>query len=134
MKTTMGRIGAALVLALALGTAAPVAAVGPDEPDPTEIYVMNNHLSDVRVFAEDADGRLHSLGRVARGALRSIDVPESVAADGYRIKVFPASPVWSPIADEWGIKTSVLHSERDLRVTMWLEADLAQSLVEIERG
>ena len=33
----------------------------------TEIYVMNNHLADVRVYAEDAAGRLHSLGRVARG-------------------------------------------------------------------
>ena len=132
---TMTRV--ALMVALAAMVAGPVSAAETGEPEvryDTEIYVVNNHLADVRVYAEDADGKLHSLGRVARGQLRSIDVPAEVAAHEYRIKVFPTTPVWSPIPDDFGIKTSPLSSDRDRQVTMWLEADLTQSLVEIDRG
>ena len=129
-----GMTRVALMLALAAVTAAPATAVEPEARNDTEIYVVNNHLADVRVFAEDSEGRLHSLGRVARGQLRTMEVPEEIAATEYRIKVFPATPVWSPIPDDYGIKTSPLKSDRDRSVTMWLEADLTQSLVEIDRG
>lgn len=129
-----GMTRVALMLALAAATAVPVDAAEPDTRNDTEIYVVNNHLADVRVFAEDAEGRLHNLGRVARGQLRNIDVPEEIAAHEYRIKVFPATPAWSPIPDDYGIKTSLLDNDRDHQVTMWLEADLTRSLVEIDRG
>lgn len=129
-----GMTRVALMLALAAATAGPVDAAEPDTRNDTEIYVVNNHLADVRVFAEDAEGRLHNLGRVARGQLRNIDVPEEIAAHEYRIKVFPATPAWSPIPDDYGIKTSLLDNDRDHQVTMWLEADLTRSLVEIDRG
>ena len=129
-----GMTRVALMLALAAVTAAPATAAEPEARNDTEIYVVNNHLADVRVFAEDAEGRLHSLGRVARGQLRTMEVPEEIAGQDYRIKVFPATPVWSPIPDDFGIKTSPLNNDRDRSVTMWLEADLTQSLVEIDRG
>jgi hypothetical protein len=132
--TMNGLTRVALAAALAMMTAAPLTAAEPDAPSDTEIYVVNNHLADVRIFAEDAEGRLYNLGRVARGALRSIEVPASVATAEYRIKVFPATPAWSPIPDDFGIKTSPLDNDRDRTVTMWLEADLTQSVVEIDRG
>ncbi len=132
-----GMTRVALMTALAVATVAPVQATENAPPEvryDTEIYVVNNHLSAVRVFVEDGQGRLHNLGRVARGELRTIAVPEEVAVQQYRIKIFPSTPVWSPISDNYGIKTSLLNNDRDRQVTMWLEADLTQSLVEIDRG
>ena len=132
-----GMTRVALMMALVAATAAPISASETSEPEvrkDTEIYVMNNHLSDVRVYAEDAEGRLHNLGRVARGKLRNLEVPADVSAHEYRIKVFPSTPAWSLTSDDLGIKTSPLSNDRDRQVTMWLEADLTQSLVEIDRG
>ncbi len=100
----------------------------------TEVYVVNNYLSAVRVFAEDAGGKLHSLGRVARGSLKTFDLPEAVASGEFRIKVYPSTPVWSPIPDDFGVKTNSLDSQRDHQVRFWLEADLTQSIVEIDRS
>ena len=48
--------------------------------------------------------------------------------------MFPATPACRPIPDDYGIKTSLLDNDRDRQVSMWLEADLTQSLVEIDRG
>jgi hypothetical protein len=129
-----GMTRVALMMALAAAAAAPVQATETDDRNDTEIYVVNNYLADVRVYVEDAKGKLHNLGRVARGELRTVDVPEEIAAHEYRIKIFPSTPVWSPIPDDYGIKTSLLDNDRDRQVTMWLEADLTQSLVEIDRG
>lgn len=109
--------------------------IGPDdERYDTDIHVVNNHLTVVRVYAEDANGRLHNLGRVARGQLRSFDVPADVAGAEFRIKVYPAPPAGTPASEDYGIKTHPLDSVTDSQVRIWLEADLAESLVEIERG
>ena len=143
-----GIFGVALMSGLLASTAHPAVAVpthGPDEDvgaaamtgtddvAGTAIFVMNNHLVSVRVFAEDADGRLHDLGRVARGRLGTFAVPADVASREFRVKVFPASTAWAPEGDDFGVKTNPLSVERDRQVTMWLEADLAQSIVEISR-
>jgi len=109
-------------------------AFGPVEEVANEVYVVNNHLSDVRVYAEDASGRLHRLGRVSRGRLKSFEIPSEVAGSDFRIKVFPSNPLWASPAADFGIKTGVLDFETDHQVTVWLEADLAQSKVEIDRG
>jgi hypothetical protein len=132
-----GMYRVALMMGLVAVTAGSVQAAevqGTDEKNDTDVYVVNNHLTDVRVYAEDANGRLHNLGRVARGRLRSFDLPESVSNGVFRIKVYPTSPVWSPIEDDDGIKTSPLDSETDSEVRIWLEADLTMSLVEVARG
>lgn len=131
-----GMYRVALMLGLVAASAVSVEAAeyqGSDEIT-TEIYVMNNHLTDVRVFAEDAEGRLHNLGRVMRGDLRTFEVPQELAADEFRIKVYPSAPAWSPISDDFGVKTNPLVAERDRQVRVWLEADLSQSIVEIDRG
>lgn len=131
-----GMYRVALMLGLVAASAVNVDAAeyqGSDEIT-TEIYVMNNHLADVRVYAEDAEGRLHSLGRVARGDLRTFEVSQDLADREFRIKVYPSTPVWSPISDGFGVKTNPLVAERDHQVRVWLEADLSQSIVEIDRG
>lgn len=132
-----GMYRVALMMGLVAVSAVSVEAAelqGPDAEITTEIYVVNNHLSDVRVFAEDAEGKLHNLGRVARGDLRHFDVPEELADEEFRIKVFPTTPVWSPIPDDYGVKTNPLNAGQDREVRVWLEADLTQSVVEIDRG
>lgn len=132
-----GMIRVALMLGLVAVSAVNVHAAeyqASDDEITTEIYVMNNHLSDVRVFAEDAEGRLHNLGRVKRGDLRTFEVPEQLAEEEFLIKIYPSAPVWSPISDDFGVKTNPLAAERDRQVRLWLEADLSQSIVEIDRG
>jgi hypothetical protein len=107
------------------------------EPVPAltnQIYVMNNHLAPVRVFAEDVSGKLHALGRVPRGQLRTFEVPSDVAAHGFRVKVFPSNPLWLSPVDDYGVKTGVLDFDTDHQITIWLETDLSQSKVEIDRG
>ena len=127
----------AFLMGLVAMTAAPLnaaqAGTTADETE-TEVFVINNHLVDVRVFAEDADGKLHKLGRVARGQLGTFDIPGTVSGESFRIKVFPTSPVWSPVPDDFGVKTNPIDARRDRQVRVWLEADLARSMVEIERG
>jgi hypothetical protein len=132
-----GMYRVALMLGLVAATAGSVEAgeiQGPGDEITTEIYVVNNHLADVRVFAEDSEGRLYNMGRVARGDLRTFAVPDDVAGTEFRIKVFPSSPVYSPVPDDYGVKTNALNGDRDHQVRLWLEADLSQSVVEIDRG
>ena len=105
--------------------------VGPDDQEGPDIYVVNNHMVDVRVFAEDAEGKLHKLGRVARGTLASFEVSDAVAGADFRIKVYPTSPPWSPTPDNYGVKTNVLHSTGVEHVTVWLEHELSNSVVEV---
>ena len=124
---------AGLVAASAVSVQAAEIRTDDDRYD-ADVFVVNNHLTDVRVYAEDADGRLHSLGRVARGELRNFDVPEEISSGEFRIKVFTADPVWSPLSGDFGIKTNPLDFETDQQVRIWLEADLTQTLVEIARG
>ena len=99
-----------------------------------EVRVMNNHLVPVRVYAEDSEGKLYRLGRVARGKLGTFTVPTELAESTFRIKVFPSNPLGRPIGAEYGVKTNVLDFDRDHGITIWLEPDLSRSTVEIDRG
>lgn len=131
---TMFRV--ALMAALLAGVAASAEASVVENPDErtTEVHVVNNHLAPVRVYAEDAEGRLHRLGRVARGAVVTFEISEELRSGEFRIKVFPSPAAWSPVSDDYGVKTNPLSSQRDHRVTVWLETELDQSTVAIERG
>lgn len=127
----------ALMMGLVAMTAVSIEAAevqGPGDEITTQVYVVNNYLTDVRVYAEDAHGKLHKLGRVARGGLQAFSVPDGASDGEFRIKVYPTTPVWSPVGDEYGVKTNPLRAERDREVRLWLEADLTQSVVEIDRG
>jgi len=121
----------AAMIAMSATVAQATETVAPDDAQGPEIYVVNNHLVDVRVFAEDASGKLHKLGRVARGKLATFEVSEAVAGADFRIKVYPTSPPWSPTPDNYGVKTNVLHASNVDHVTVWLESELSHSVVEV---
>lgn len=132
---TMFRV--ALVMGLMTMSAVSVEAkevAAPDEEMTTQILVMNNYLTDVRVYIEDADGRMHHMGRLARGSLASYDVPEGMSEGEFRVKVYPAAIPGTLFDDDQGVKTNPLHVESDRQVRLWLEADLPSSIVEIARG
>ncbi len=133
MKTTLG---VALVVGLMTMSATAVAGeevlVPVDEIAP-RVYVMNNYLTDVRIYIEDAEGKLHNMGRLSRGSLTSFAVPEEISRGEFRVKVYPAALPGSPFAADSGVKTNPLDAGRDYQVRLWLEPDLTASIVEIAR-
>jgi hypothetical protein len=122
----------ALVLGLAAFGATSLQAI---ESDPTggadAVRVMNNYRDQVRVYVEDSRGHLHRLGRVARGQLKEFQIPEEVADASFRIKVYPAQPVWAFQQDDFGIKTNPLTLDGESTVTLWVEPDLTKTMVEV---
>ena len=133
MKTMFRVALTAVLVAGSVASADAAETQGPDEMT-TEVHVVNNHLVPVRVYMEDAEGKLHRLGRVARGGVASYEISDEFASADFRIKVFPTSAAWSPVSDDYGVKTNPLNVERDRQVTVWLETELDQSMVEIDRG
>lgn len=109
-------------------------APGPDGVGP-EIRVINNYSSPVRVYVEDARGKLYELGRVQHADLRVLVVPEEIARKGgFRVKIFPAAPMWAPTSYGEGIRTGDLVMEEHDTLNFWVEPDLTASTLEIMRG
>ena len=100
-----------------------------------EVRVVNNYHSQVRVYVQDVNGRMHLLGRVARGQFKVLEVSAEIADMGYvRLKVYPHEPVGSLVDSINGIKTKELSLQDGDAVTMWLETDLTQSMIEVQQG
>lgn len=106
----------------------------PTDEMTTRVLVMNNFRTEVRVYIEDAHGKLHNMGRLRRGSLADFMVPEELSGGEFRVKVYPAGPPGTPLFQDIGIKTNPLDSSRDRQVRVWVEADLTRSIVEIARG
>jgi len=98
-----------------------------------EVHVVNNSMGVVRVYAEDAFGRMHALGRVQQGQLATFEIPATVTEHTFRIKVFPAG-LGELQDDDFGVKTHPLDAESIDMLTVWIAPDLTQSKVEIDRG
>jgi len=127
----------ALALSLVAVAATSVQAIeptGPDDQDAKGVRVVNNYGDLVRVYAVDAGGHLHKLGRVASGQLVEFEIPEDIAGEAFRIKIFPGQPVWSPRVDDYAVKTNPLNLNGDTDVTVWVEPELTHTVVEMSRG
>jgi hypothetical protein len=135
--TMKGMYRVALMMGLVASSAASVeAAVIDGTPDAThEIRVVNNYVSPVRVYVQDAQGRLHQLGRVGRGRFKVLKVSNEIAELGdFRLKIYPSEPIGSLVGDDDGIKTRELALEAGEAINLWLETDLTQSMVQVEKG
>ena len=87
------RMALALSLSALAATSVEAAPVtSPDDALENAVRVVNNYGEMIRVYAEDAEGRLHKLGRVARGELVEFELPGDVSGDAFRIKIYPANP------------------------------------------
>jgi hypothetical protein len=136
MMRRMSRVALALATMAAGSTS--VEAAGPGtttDPDTGLVRVVNNFVSPVRVYAEDAEGRIHLLGRLARGQLKAFAIPDEIARLGaFRVRVYPHEPFGSWGGDERGIKTRPLRPSEEGSVTVWLETDLADSTIQVGNG
>ena len=129
-----GLYRAALVFGLVAFATTSLEAAVTDTPADEPVRVVNNYGEMVRVYAEDSEGRLHHLGPVARGELVEFEIPGVIAADEFRIKVYPAEPTWSLQRDDFGVKTNLLNLQADSFITVWVEPELANTVVELARG
>ena len=133
----MNRIyGATIMLGLVASSAVSVEAAelgGPRDEVSNEIVVVNDYVTQVRVYVEDSEGFLHQLGRVGRGKVKRFEAPADILERGdFRVRVHSLAPDrWSNHA---GIKTRALNVEDDETVIMWLRTDLTQSVVEVRKG
>ena len=134
MMKTLSSLALCMSLMGLAATSAEAVPVPADDEGPSIVRVVNNYSSVVQVYAEDADGRLHKLGRVGRGDFAEFAVPTEVSARAYRVKVYPHQPVWEQQHDDFGVKTNPLDGGADASVTVWLEPDLRRSLVQTTGG
>jgi len=133
-----GTFRVALMLCMAVFGATSVSAAvvtGPDDAATHEIRVVNNYQLPVMVYVQDAEGALHNLGRVARGQFKVLELSNEVAAMGdLQLKVYPHAHIGSLVGDEDGIRTKDLRIGEGQAVNLYLESDLTQSMIQIEKG
>ena len=51
-----------------------------------------------------------------------------------QLKVYPNAPSWSLVGNEDGIRTKDMRLDKGAAVTLYLETDLTQSTMQIEKG
>ena len=122
---------------IAFGAASAEAAelAGPEDAPARAVRVINNYVTPVNVYVQDAEGRLHRLGGVARGQAKLLEISDEIAPLGdYRIKVFPNEPVWSSIGDDFGVRTRDISLDEGDVLNFWVEPELTNSLLELTGG
>lgn len=127
-----GALGIAVATAImAVGASAAKAETGPAN-NTLEIRVINNNASVVRVYVQDANGRMRALGRVGRSDFKIMEVPAQIADMGaFEIKVIPDEPVWSLLGEPDGVRTRPLELKLGDAVNFWVETALTDSHLEI---
>lgn len=125
---------AAFVAMAATSAGAETPVVGPAN-NTLEVRVINNNASVMRIYVQDANGGMHAMGRVARSDFKIMEVPREIADLGaFEIKAFPSEPVWSLQGDSDGIRTKPMSLELGDVVNLWLETNLEDSVVEVQRS
>ena len=134
-KGTLSVAVAAGMLALgANGVKADTPVLGPAN-NTLEIRVINNNASPMRVYLQDANGKLHRMGMVASTDFKIVEVPGSVTSLGaVQIKLVPNEPVWSFAGEPEGLRTRDLDLAIGDAVNLWVETNLDDSKVEIIKG
>lgn len=134
-KGTLSVAIAAGMLALgANGVKADTPVLGPAN-NTLEIRVINNNASPMRVYLQDATGKLHRMGTVASTDFKIVEVPGSVTSLGaVQIKLVPNEPVWSFAGEPEGVRTRDLDLVIGDAVNLWIETNLDDSKVEIMKG
>jgi hypothetical protein len=133
MKNGTLRIAlAAGILALTATAAEAQMAHGSSDADAREVRVVNDYHEPVRVYVQDADSRLHHLGRVLPSMAMSLEIDAEIAAKGsFRIKVFPVSQPWTRLSEDSGIRSRDITLDEGEILTFWVERDLANSRITV---
>ena len=122
-------------LALGASTAVAQVALASSDADAREVRVVNDYHTPVRVYVQDAESRLHHLGRVLPSTAQSLEIDAEIAAKGsFRIKVFPVSQPWTQLGEDSGVRSRDITLEEGEIVTFWVERDLTNSRISVARG
>ncbi len=125
---------AALMVLGASSVKAAPPALGPSN-NTVDLRIVNNHASMVRVLLVDAEGKTYPLGRVPQADFRVVQISGDITAKGdVEIRIFPDEPVMSLVGDADGIHTNGLALKLGDAVNMFVETNLEDSQVEIQRG
>jgi hypothetical protein len=96
----------------------------------SDIVVVNDYTTAVRVYVEDSEGSVHRLGRVRRGQVRQFEAPADVFERGdFRVRIRPIDPYLG--SNRVNIKTRLLNVRDDEQVIMWLKTDLRETAIEV---
>jgi hypothetical protein len=112
--------------------------VGAPSPDATTVWVVNEHVGPVKVYAFSEAGRQYLLGRVGQDGFRVFEIPEQVLEEGatLQIKIFPEGVHSSPdptLLSETAVKSYPLPADPGLEIQVWVQPDLTRTLIGAER-
>lgn len=100
-----------------------------------EIRLINNNASPMRVYVQDAKGRLHRMATVGSSDFKIVEIPgEMTALGAVQLKLVPNEPVWSFAGAPDGVRTRDLDLKIGDAVNFWIETELTDSKVEIIKG
>lgn len=101
----------------------------------TQVHVVNSYGAPVTVYVEDAESRLHYLGRVLSASAKGMSVGEDVASKGkFRIKVYPESAPWDGLGAESGIRSGDVTLHEGEMVFFFVERELSDSGILVTSG
>lgn len=131
MRKVLGVTALLSLMALGAGSVEAQDAGDPSRGSGAQIVVVNQSLTPVRVYVEDADGERYELGHLERGQTHAFAAPaEAVELGDFSVRVHPgyyAHHVKDPVE----IKTGALHVADDEMVVLWLERELSRSTVQV---
>lgn len=132
--TLVAAVAAALVGLGATSARAEPPARGPAN-NTVDLRVVNNHASPVTVYAKDARGRLHRLGRVSPSDFKILEIPGAITAMGdVRIEVDVWEPAWSLLGGSAGVVTRDLPLKLGDALNVFVETHLLDTWIEFERS
>ena len=132
--TLVAAVAAALVGLGATSAKAESPVLGPAS-NTVDLRVVNNHASPITVYVQDAKGRPHYLGRVGSSDFKVLEIPGSITAMGdVKIQVYPWEPYWSLLGEAAGVATNGLPLKLGDAVNVFVETNLVETQVELEKS
>ena len=132
--TLVAAVAAALLGLGATSAKAEPPVLGPSN-NTVDLRVVNNHASPITVYVQDAKGRPHYLGRVATSDFKILEIPGNIAAMGdVKIQVYPWEPSWSLLGESAGVVTSKLPLKIGDAVNVFVENNLLNTQIELEKS
>ena len=107
-----------------------------DTPQSTShatVQILNNHWTDVEVYAVTEAGRRYRLGFVSPSSTRTLQLPHQIvdARTPFRIKVYSFEHRGGSALAHYleGIKTRVIVPNAGEEITLWLTRNLSESAI-----
>ncbi len=97
------------------------------------VEILNNHWTDVEVYAVTEAGRRYRLGFVSPSSTRTLQLPHQIvdARTPFRIKVYSFEHRAGSALAHYveGVKTRVLTPTAGEEITLWLTKNLSESAI-----